>query len=71
MGPVLVRDFDSIARSGVPRDDARGYAMARVTHPLQRVGEVDETSDAILYLARARFVTGAVLDVVGGYAHGR
>lgn len=40
-------------------------------HPLQRVGEVDETSDAILYLARASFVTGSVLDVDGGYAHGR
>lgn len=40
-------------------------------HPLQRVGEVDETSDAILYLARAAFVTGSVLDVDGGYAHGR
>ena len=40
-------------------------------HPLQRVGEVDETSDAILYLSRASFVTGTVLDVDGGYAHGR
>jgi NAD(P)-dependent dehydrogenase (short-subunit alcohol dehydrogenase family) len=40
-------------------------------HPLQRVGEVSETSDAILYLARAGFVTGSVLDVDGGYAHGR
>jgi NAD(P)-dependent dehydrogenase (short-subunit alcohol dehydrogenase family) len=40
-------------------------------HPLGRVGEVDETSDAILYLARSAFVTGSVLDVDGGYAHGR
>lgn len=40
-------------------------------HPLGRVGEVDETSDAILYLARSAFVTGTVLDVDGGYAHGR
>ena len=40
-------------------------------HPLARIGEVDETSDAILYLARATFVTGSVLDVDGGYAHGR
>jgi NAD(P)-dependent dehydrogenase (short-subunit alcohol dehydrogenase family) len=40
-------------------------------HPLQRIGEVDDTSDAILYLARASFVTGSVLDVDGGYAHGR
>jgi NAD(P)-dependent dehydrogenase (short-subunit alcohol dehydrogenase family) len=40
-------------------------------HPLGRVGEVAETSDAVLYLARAGFVTGVVLDVDGGYAHGR
>jgi len=40
-------------------------------HPLGRVGEVDETSDAVLYLARAGFVTGTVLDVDGGYARGR
>jgi NAD(P)-dependent dehydrogenase (short-subunit alcohol dehydrogenase family) len=38
---------------------------------LGRVGEPDEISEAALYLARAPFVTGAVLDVDGGYAHGR
>jgi NAD(P)-dependent dehydrogenase (short-subunit alcohol dehydrogenase family) len=40
-------------------------------HPLGRVGEVKDTSDAILYLARARFVTGTILGVDGGYTHGR
>lgn len=40
-------------------------------HPLGRVGEAPEISDAALYLARAAFVTGTVLDVDGGYAHGR
>jgi NAD(P)-dependent dehydrogenase (short-subunit alcohol dehydrogenase family) len=40
-------------------------------HPLKRIGELSDTSDAILYLARARFVTGTILDVDGGYAHGR
>ena len=40
-------------------------------HPLRRIGEVEEISDAVLYLARAGFVTGTVLDVDGGYAHGR
>jgi len=38
---------------------------------LGRVGEPDEISEAALYLARAAFVTGVVLDVDGGYAHGR
>jgi NAD(P)-dependent dehydrogenase (short-subunit alcohol dehydrogenase family) len=38
---------------------------------LGRVGEVGEIADAALYLARASFVTGTILDVDGGYAHGR
>jgi NAD(P)-dependent dehydrogenase (short-subunit alcohol dehydrogenase family) len=45
-------------------------AMAR-TQLLGRLGEVGETSDAIFYLATASFVTGTVLEVDGGYAHGR
>jgi NAD(P)-dependent dehydrogenase (short-subunit alcohol dehydrogenase family) len=40
-------------------------------HPLGRVGEVADTSEAALYLARASFVTGTTLDVDGGYSHGR
>ncbi|WP_437732670.1 SDR family NAD(P)-dependent oxidoreductase [Sorangium sp. So ce1335] len=45
-------------------------AMASI-HPLGRIGEVRDTTDAALYLARAGFVTGTTLDVDGGYAHGR
>ncbi len=45
-------------------------ALASI-HPLQRIGEVADTTDAVLYLARASFVTGVILDVDGGYAHGR
>jgi NAD(P)-dependent dehydrogenase (short-subunit alcohol dehydrogenase family) len=40
-------------------------------HPMQRVGEVRDTSDAALFLATADFVTGTTLDVDGGYSHGR
>ncbi|HEY6728997.1 MAG TPA: SDR family NAD(P)-dependent oxidoreductase [Polyangiaceae bacterium] len=39
--------------------------------PLGRIGEVRDTSEAALYLARADFVTGTVLEVDGGYSHGR
>ncbi len=49
-------------------DDADALAAV---HPLGRVGEVQDTSDAVLYLARAAFVTGTTLEVDGGYAHGR
>ena len=45
-------------------------AMAAI-HPLGRIGEVRDTSDAALFLASAGFVTGTVLEVDGGYAHGR
>jgi NAD(P)-dependent dehydrogenase (short-subunit alcohol dehydrogenase family) len=49
-------------------DDADALATI---HPLERVGEVRDTSDAALFLARASFVTGTTLDVDGGYSHGR
>jgi NAD(P)-dependent dehydrogenase (short-subunit alcohol dehydrogenase family) len=49
-------------------DDADSMAAI---HPLQRVGEVRDTSDAALFLAQADFVTGTTLDVDGGYSHGR
>jgi NAD(P)-dependent dehydrogenase (short-subunit alcohol dehydrogenase family) len=45
-------------------------AMAAI-HPLGRVGEVSDTSEAVLYLATAGFVTGTTLAVDGGYSHGR
>lgn len=36
-----------------------------------RVGEVEETTEAILHLATAGFTTGVILPVDGGYVHGR
>lgn len=49
-------------------DDADALASI---HALGRVGEVEDTTDAALYLARAGFVTGLTLDVDGGYSHAR
>jgi NAD(P)-dependent dehydrogenase (short-subunit alcohol dehydrogenase family) len=40
-------------------------------HPLGRIGEVEDISNAVAYLAQADFVTGTVLEVDGGYTHGR
>jgi NAD(P)-dependent dehydrogenase (short-subunit alcohol dehydrogenase family) len=51
----LIRDPESLA----------------AVHPLGRVGEVHDTSQAAVFLATAGFVTGTTLDVDGGYAHGR
>ncbi|MBA3550003.1 MAG: SDR family NAD(P)-dependent oxidoreductase [Nannocystis sp.] len=52
------------ASSGIGRDLARRLVAAG-----PRI--IIKISDAVLYLARAGFVTGTVLDVDGGYAHGR
>jgi NAD(P)-dependent dehydrogenase (short-subunit alcohol dehydrogenase family) len=49
----------------------RGADALASMHPLGRVGEVNDTSDAILFLARSTYLTGTVMDVDGGYAHGR
>ena len=38
---------------------------------LGRVGEVNETTGAVLYLATANFTTGHILRVDGGYVTGR
>lgn len=38
---------------------------------LNRVGEVRETTEAIIHLATAGFTTGVILPVDGGYVHGR
>ncbi|WP_194814339.1 SDR family NAD(P)-dependent oxidoreductase [Nocardia sp. XZ_19_385] len=38
---------------------------------LDRIGEVSETTSAVLYLADAEFITGHILPVDGGYISGR
>lgn len=57
-----------IIRTPLIGDDADSMAGL---HPLGRIGEVGETSDAVMFLARAEFVSGTVLPVDGGYSHGR
>jgi NAD(P)-dependent dehydrogenase (short-subunit alcohol dehydrogenase family) len=36
--------------------------------PLRRVGSADDVAEAVLYLARANYVTGSTLFVDGGLA---
>jgi NAD(P)-dependent dehydrogenase (short-subunit alcohol dehydrogenase family) len=57
-----------IIRTPLIGDGADGMAA---WHPLGRVGEVADTSDAVLYLSRAAFVSGTLLVVDGGYSSGR
>ena len=51
--------------SGVDVDSFRGVAL------LNRVGEVEEVTAAVLFLADAAFTTGHILPVDGGFVTGR
>jgi NAD(P)-dependent dehydrogenase (short-subunit alcohol dehydrogenase family) len=57
-----------IIRTPLIGSDADGMAS---WHPLGRIGEVHDTSEAVFYLATAEFVSGIVLEVDGGFAHAR
>jgi NAD(P)-dependent dehydrogenase (short-subunit alcohol dehydrogenase family) len=57
-----------IIRTPLIGEDADQHAAI---HPLGRIGEAHEIAEAVHYLATAEFVTGVVLPVDGGYAHGR
>ena len=54
---------------GEERVAAREEKVKRV-YPLRRIGEMEDVSNAVLYLAsdRGRHVTGQVLSVNGGFA---
>ena len=59
-------------RAGLLDDEAaaaRLEAMAPL-HPLGRIGTVDEIAEAMEYLVRAEWTTGAILDVDGGLGLG-
>lgn len=38
---------------------------------MNRVGEVQEITEAVIHLATASFTTGIIMPVDGGYVHGR
>lgn len=62
VAPGIVR---TPLHEGADVDSFGGLAL------LNRVAEVSEISEAVLYLAAAGFVTGHVLNVDGGYVTGR
>ena len=62
VAPGVVR---SPLHAGVDVDAFGGIAL------LGRVGEVEEISEAVLYLTEAAFVTGHILPVDGGFIAGR
>jgi NAD(P)-dependent dehydrogenase (short-subunit alcohol dehydrogenase family) len=54
-----------------PLHELASYKGLAELHPLGRLGEVSDVVDGILYLERARFVTGEILHIDGGQAAGR
>jgi len=46
------------------------HADLAKTHPLQRLGDVEDIVRAILYLEASPFVTGDILHVDGGWSAG-
>jgi NAD(P)-dependent dehydrogenase (short-subunit alcohol dehydrogenase family) len=54
-----------------PMHDTAAYEGLAALHPLGRLGEIDDVVDGILYLERATFVTGEILNIDGGQSAGR
>jgi NAD(P)-dependent dehydrogenase (short-subunit alcohol dehydrogenase family) len=46
------------------------YAELAGLHPLERVGEIADVVEGVLYLEQASFVTGETLHIDGGQAAG-
>jgi len=54
-----------------PMHPHEAHEFLQTLHPIRRLATVGEIVDAVLYLARAKFVTGEVLHVDGGAHAGR
>lgn len=53
-----------------PMHPAETHAQLAAMHPIDRMGEISDVVDAILYLESANFVTGEILHVDGGQSAG-
>ena len=54
-----------------PMHPAEAHGFLDTLHPVGRMGEISDIAEAVLYLERARFVTGETLHVDGGQHAGR
>lgn len=54
-----------------PLHQKETHEFLKTLHPIQRIGQVSEIADAVLYLTAATFVTGEVLHIDGGAHAGK
>jgi NAD(P)-dependent dehydrogenase (short-subunit alcohol dehydrogenase family) len=54
-----------------PMHSPESYAGMAALHPVNRMGEIEDIAQAVLYLEDAKFVTGEILHVDGGQIAGR
>lgn len=54
-----------------PMNKPDHYDYLSTLHPMQRMGEIREIVDAVIYLENATFVTGEIINVDGGAHAGR
>ena len=54
-----------------PMHAPQTHEFLAALHPMGRMGEISEVVDAVMYLERAGFVTGELLNVDGGQHAGR
>src|SRR4051794_31563059 len=60
----------SLSTRGANERPWRGWCPEESDPSLGRVGEISDVVDGILYLDRASFVTGEILDIGGGRSAG-
>ncbi len=54
-----------------PMHPPEKYELLAATHPMNRLGEIEDIARAVLYLEDAAFSTGEILHVDGGLIAGR
>jgi NAD(P)-dependent dehydrogenase (short-subunit alcohol dehydrogenase family) len=53
-----------------PMHDPSSYETLAKLHPVGHMGDIDDVVDAVIYLEKAKFVTGEILHVDGGQSAG-
>jgi hypothetical protein len=54
-----------------PMHSSEAHGFLSGLQPMGRMGEMQEVTDAVMYLEKAAFVTGEILHVDGGWSAGR